>query len=172
MGTVGSPVTAASLALRKGDGQRVPITAGDLESPSDTLEIATSKTVFFSLVRTFVPLRLVCNVDLVPAGYTKSAAAQPQLKMGYLVSGNFFQVLGVEPQLGRSFRPDDDVLLLQARLPIDDDRNWGVGHRIFWDQKTLAIAEHSECVERSLVAIDNVAESRGEQKHGRSRVQF
>ncbi|PYS36255.1 MAG: ABC transporter substrate-binding protein, partial [Acidobacteria bacterium] len=39
--------------------------------------------------------------DLVPAGFAKDAQAQPQLKMGYLVSGNFFRVLGIEPHLGR-----------------------------------------------------------------------
>src|SRR5262249_39573113 len=33
---------------------------------------------------------------------------QPQLKMGYLVSGNFFSVLRVAPHLGRPFRADED----------------------------------------------------------------
>jgi predicted permease len=32
----------------------------------------------------------------------------PQLKYGLFVSGNFFQVLGVEPVLGRGFRSDED----------------------------------------------------------------
>ena len=31
------------------------------------------------------------------------------MKMGMLVSGNFFQVMGVEPELGRGFRPDEDL---------------------------------------------------------------
>ena len=46
--------------------------------------------------------------DLVPAGFAKDAQAQPQLKMGYLVSGNFFRVLGIEPHLGRRFGPEED----------------------------------------------------------------
>jgi predicted permease len=46
--------------------------------------------------------------DLIPAGLAQNVEAQSQLKMGYLVSGNFFQVLRVEPQLGRGFRPDED----------------------------------------------------------------
>jgi predicted permease len=46
--------------------------------------------------------------DLVPAGFAKNVEMQPQLKTGYLVSGNFFQVLRVEPHLGRAFGPDED----------------------------------------------------------------
>uniref|UniRef100_Q01ZZ7 Permease n=1 Tax=Solibacter usitatus (strain Ellin6076) TaxID=234267 RepID=Q01ZZ7_SOLUE len=33
----------------------------------------------------------------------------PQLLMGQLVSGNFFNTLGVNPVLGRGFRPDEDA---------------------------------------------------------------
>ena len=32
----------------------------------------------------------------------------PQRKMGMFVTGNFFRALGVEPELGRGFRPDED----------------------------------------------------------------
>src|SRR5262245_28047370 len=46
--------------------------------------------------------------DLVPAGLANNVEMQPQLKTGYLVSGNFFQVLRIEPHLGRSFRPEED----------------------------------------------------------------
>jgi hypothetical protein len=34
--------------------------------------------------------------------------ALPQRKMGMLVTGNFFRALGVEPELGRGFRPEED----------------------------------------------------------------
>src|SRR5215470_14923017 len=37
---------------------------------------------------------------LVPAGFAPDARIQPQLRMGYIVSGNFFRVLGVKMQLG------------------------------------------------------------------------
>src|SRR5208337_1877627 len=41
-------------------------------------------------------------------GFAPDQKAQPQMKFGALVSGNFFDVLGVRPDLGRSFRPDED----------------------------------------------------------------
>jgi predicted permease len=41
-------------------------------------------------------------------GFAPDKTAQPQMKFGALVSGNFFGVLGVRPDLGRSFRPDED----------------------------------------------------------------
>ena len=41
-------------------------------------------------------------------GFTTEKSALPQMKFGELVSGNFFQVLDVPLELGRSFRPDED----------------------------------------------------------------
>ena len=41
-------------------------------------------------------------------GFAPDKAAQPQMKFGALVSGNFFDVFGVRLDLGRSFRPDED----------------------------------------------------------------
>jgi len=41
-------------------------------------------------------------------GFSRDAGVQPQMKFGQYVSGNFFQVLGVEPRLGRGFRVDED----------------------------------------------------------------
>jgi hypothetical protein len=43
-----------------------------------------------------------------PFGFAPDKAVQPQMKFGALVSDNFFDVLGVHPDLGRSFRPDED----------------------------------------------------------------
>jgi len=40
-------------------------------------------------------------------GFAISADALPQLKAGFGVSGNFFDVLRVKPHLGRTFRPDE-----------------------------------------------------------------
>src|SRR6202162_3111685 len=41
-------------------------------------------------------------------GCSPAAGAQPRMKLGMLVSGNFFRVLGVEPELGRTFRAEED----------------------------------------------------------------
>jgi predicted permease len=43
-------------------------------------------------------------------GYSPNAAAQPEMQFGAFVSGNFFRVLGVEPTIGRGFRPDEDKI--------------------------------------------------------------
>jgi macrolide transport system ATP-binding/permease protein len=48
---------------------------------------------------------------LIPAGVARDEKAQPQFKAGLLVSGNFFDLLGVRPYLGRGFRPDEDQVL-------------------------------------------------------------
>lgn len=41
-------------------------------------------------------------------GFSAKPDALPQMKMGMLVSGNLFRVMGVEPELGRGFRPEED----------------------------------------------------------------
>ena len=44
----------------------------------------------------------------VTAGLAATPDALPKLTLGLLVSGNFFTVMGVEPELGRTFRPEED----------------------------------------------------------------
>jgi len=41
-------------------------------------------------------------------GFSPDSRTQPHMKFGYFVSGNFFDVLGIRPALGRVFRPDED----------------------------------------------------------------
>ncbi len=43
-----------------------------------------------------------------PFGFSRENGVLPRMEYGQLVSGNFFDVLGVRPILGRSFRPDED----------------------------------------------------------------
>ena len=41
-------------------------------------------------------------------GFSPNPSTLPHMKFGLYVSGNFFRVLGVEPVVGRGFRPDED----------------------------------------------------------------
>jgi putative ABC transport system permease protein len=43
-------------------------------------------------------------------GLAPSAKDVPQMRMGLMVSDNFFHVLGVEPSIGRSFRPEETAV--------------------------------------------------------------
>lgn len=41
-------------------------------------------------------------------GFSRLPDALPQVKYGFVVSGNLFQAMGVTPMLGRAFRPEED----------------------------------------------------------------
>ena len=41
-------------------------------------------------------------------GFATEREALPQMRFGSMVTGNFFRVMGVEPELGRAFRPEED----------------------------------------------------------------
>jgi predicted permease len=49
---------------------------------------------------------------------------QPHLRTGMQVSGNFFDVLEVKPELGRSFRPDEDQVPGRDAVVILDHDFW------------------------------------------------
>jgi predicted permease len=51
---------------------------------------------------------VIASGALGSVGFGATPGATPRVKGGMLVSGNFFRVLGVEPQLGRGFREDED----------------------------------------------------------------
>ena len=51
---------------------------------------------------------LVANEDMEAVGFSADRASTPRVKGGMMVSGNYFQVLGVQPRLGRGFREDED----------------------------------------------------------------
>lgn len=45
---------------------------------------------------------------LMYAGFSRNKNITPEFKIGLLVSGNFFDVLGVKPALGRGFHAEED----------------------------------------------------------------
>ena len=47
-------------------------------------------------------------VGFVPFGFATQRGALPQMKFGNLVSAEFFNVMQLQPELGRFFRPDED----------------------------------------------------------------
>jgi len=73
-------------------------------------------------------------------GFTADRTTQPRRKFGVFVSGNFFQVLYVTPQVGRAFRADEDnvagksaVVILGHDLWVSEfDKNPSVAGRSLW----------------------------------------
>jgi predicted permease len=58
------------------------------------------------------------------ASFSVAPGAPPQMKMLTMVSENFFRVLGVEPQIGRSFRPDEDRVPGRDAVAVLSDGMW------------------------------------------------
>jgi predicted permease len=65
--------------------------------------------------------------DYITAGFAVDPTHSPKLKMGMLVTANMFPLMGVEPTIGRGFRPDEDqvpgrdaVVVLGRRLWEDE----------------------------------------------------
>jgi predicted permease len=65
----------------------------------------------------------------VATGIGTDPTATPKLTMGMIASGNLFALMGVEPVLGRSFRPEEDQVPGRDAVVV-------LGHA-FWEQ-TLA----------------------------------
>src|SRR5580704_9807721 len=57
-------------------------------------------------------------------GFATSAKALPQMRMGQMVSDNFFKVLDVQPALGRAFLPDEGKVPGRDAIVILSDHFW------------------------------------------------
>jgi predicted permease len=89
--------------------------------PSEVVTVNSEKTGMFGASSSisypdYVDLRdhnrtfegLIAS-NLSSFGFAKERTMLPKMKFGMFVSGNFFQVLGVRPELGRTFRSSEDV---------------------------------------------------------------
>jgi len=74
-----------------------------------------------------------------PFGIAHDRTTLPQMKYGALVSGNFFEVLGVRPQLGRGFRADEDKVPGRDAVVV-------LGHDL-WENE---FASHPDVVGKSI----------------------
>lgn len=68
--------------------------------------------------------------NLATFGFSPQPDALPHMKMGMLVTGNLFRVMGVEPELGRGFRADEDQVPGRDAVVV-------LGHD-FWEQDLAA----------------------------------
>ncbi|HEY4230926.1 MAG TPA: ABC transporter permease, partial [Thermoanaerobaculia bacterium] len=51
---------------------------------------------------------VIASSTLLPVGFVARPGETPTVRGGQLVSGNYFRVLQVDPQIGRTFRDDED----------------------------------------------------------------
>lgn len=58
------------------------------------------------------------------ASVSLSANGEPRVVMGHLVSANYFSVLGVRPQLGRAFLPEEDAGPMAHPVVVLSDGTW------------------------------------------------
>ncbi len=107
--------------------------------PGEVLTVGSTATVegFSNLIasyRDYVDIRdrnksfeSLVGFTGATVGFTSDPDTPPKLRIGMLVSGNFFTVMGVEPQLGRNFRPEEDQVPGRDAVVI-------LGHD-FWRQE-------------------------------------
>ncbi len=60
----------------------------------------------------------------IPVGFATRTDAQPQVKPCMAVSGNFFDVMGVAPALGRAFRPEEDQVRGRDAVTVLSYKLW------------------------------------------------
>jgi predicted permease len=77
----------------------------------------------------------------ITVGFAAQSDALPRMTVGMAVSGDFFDVLGVTPQFGRSFRPDEDEVPDRDAVVILSHGLWeqlGSSPRILGHQVKIA----------------------------------
>lgn len=57
-------------------------------------------------------------------GFAKDTKDQPRMKAGFLASGNIFDVLGIQPAVGRTFRPEEDQAPARDAVAVLGNECW------------------------------------------------
>lgn len=84
------------------------VTVGSTRSVEGFSSITTSYREYLDIRDRTTSFDALVAFTNVTAGLSAARDALPKLTLGMLVSGNFFTVMGIEPELGRSFRPEED----------------------------------------------------------------
>jgi predicted permease len=84
------------------------VNIGSIFSASDIRFSSTSYLNYIDIRDRSASFDGVVAFASITAGFAAQSSALPQMTVGMVVSGNLFEVLGVQPQLGRPFRPDEN----------------------------------------------------------------
>jgi len=87
----------------------------------------------------------------VTSGLAATPDALPKLTLGLLVSGNFFSVMGVEPELGRMFRPEEDLVPGRDAVVIVSHSLWE--HQFGSDPSILGRRVQLSGIEFTIVGV-------------------
>jgi len=104
--------------------------------PGEVLSVGTKVTLagFTSLVNSYPDFRDLRDhnrsfgdltaFNSLTVGFTTKPDALPQMKYGVLVTSNLFKAMGVEPELGRGFRPEEDQVPGRDAVVVLDHALW------------------------------------------------
>ena len=104
--------------------------------PGDVISVGTKVSLagFSSLVNSYPDFRDLRDrtrsfdnltaFTSVTVGFTDKPDAVAQMKFGMLVTSNLFAAMGVEPELGRSFRADEDQVPGRDAVVVLDHSLW------------------------------------------------
>jgi len=105
--TVPRPAEVMTLGSTDRFSGTTPVGGGLVASYPDYIDLRDRARSFDGLVA-FTNMAVAFGTSARSAPSIAGSDTLPRPRLGMLVSGNFFQAMGVEPQLGRAFRPEED----------------------------------------------------------------
>ncbi len=94
---------------------------------------------------------VIASADMGAVGFSAEPAATPRIKGGMMVSGNYFQVLSVEPRLGRGFREDEDKVPGRDAVVVLGPDFWK--HEFASDPSVLGRTIHLNGTEFTVIGV-------------------